>query len=304
MNKFAYIVAAILLSAIVLHAQQPDEAPFAAFEKEITESSHRWSGEKQSLSKMFDDERRRLGPRFESELLKWIGTDPERHYWISLFLESESYLHGNKRLPELSLLIKQQGLALVDGRTDDESRGYVVGLSMTAAILSEELGLSHLASVNKTRAEGLLLSDPSLRGYIPAVSEEARRRYDQILPIVRRGVTTVLGASPTPSIGDSTHPRLRAPISGGVLNGKALKLAKPYYPQSARDSGASGTVVVQILIDETGKVISARAISGHPDLQKVSEDAALESEFSPTRLEGKPVKVTGVIQYNFVYRRP
>jgi len=304
MNRFAYIVAAILLSAIVLHAQQPEEAPFAAFEKEITGSSHRWSGEKHSLSKMFDDERRRLGPRFESELLKWIGTDPERHYWISLFLESESYLHGNKRLPELSLLIKQQGLALVDGRTDDESRGYVVGLSMTAAILSEELGLSHLASVNKTRAEGLLLSDPSLRGYIPAVSEEARRRYDQILPIVRRGVTTVLGASPTPSIGDSTHPRLRAPISGGVLNGKALKLAKPYYPQSARDSGASGTVVVQILIDETGKVISARAISGHPDLQKVSEDAALESEFSPTRLEGKPVKVTGVIQYNFVYRRP
>lgn len=303
MNKFAYIVAAILLSAIVLHAQQPDEAPFAAFEREIKGSSHRWSGEKQSLSKQFDDERRRLGPRFESELLKWIGTDPERHYWISFFLESESYLHGNKRLPELSLLIKQQGLALVDGRNDDESRGYAVGLSMTAAILSDELGLSHLASVNKTRAEGLLLSDPSLRGYIPAVSEEARRRYDEILPIVRRGVTTVLGASPSSSIGESTNPPLRAPITGGVLNGKALKLAKPYYPQAARESGASGTVVVQVLIDETGKVISARAISGHPDLRKVSEDAALESEFSPTRLEGQPVKVTGVIQYNFVRSR-
>lgn len=303
MKKLAYIVAAILLSAVVLHAQQSDEAPFAAFEREVKSASHRWSGDKESLSKMFDDERRRLGARFETELLKWIGDDPERHYWISFFLESESYLHGNKRLPELSLLIKQQGLALLHGRSDEESRGYAVGLSMTAAILSDELGLSHLASVNKTMAEGLLSTDPSLRGFSPAVSAEERRRYDEIVPIVRRGVTTVLGASPSLSIGDSTNPLRRAPISGGVLNGKALKLAKPRYPQAARDSGASGTVVVQVLIDETGKVISARAIGGHPDLRKVSEDAALESEFSPTRLEGKPVKVTGVIQYNFVRSR-
>ena len=64
--------------------------------------------------------------------------------------------------------------------------------------------------------------------------------------------------------------------------------------------GASGTVQVQVLIDETGKVIHAKAISGHPDLLKVSEDAASQSEFSPTKLAGQPVKVAGVIQYNFV----
>jgi hypothetical protein len=60
---------------------------------------------------------------------------------------------------------------------------------------------------------------------------------------------------------------------------------------------------VRVLIDETGKVISARAISGHPELRKASEDAASRAEFTPTTLAGRAVKVTGSIIYNFVYRR-
>lgn len=302
MNKcFAYIIAIVLVSGVVLHAQQPDEAPFAAFTKEVNGTSHRWAGEKHSLSKKFDDERRRLGDRFEIELLKWLGDDPERHYWVSLFIESDSYLHGNKRLPELSLLIKQQGLSLVQGKSDDQSQGYVIGLSITAAILSDELGLRSLASHYKLTAERLLLSDPSLGGHIPAVSEADRRRYDDIKSVISRGGTTRLEASANPPVdrGDTNSPPL-APISGGILNGKALKLGKPTYPTGARETGASGTVQVRVVIDETGKVIYAKAISGHPDLLKVSEDAASQSEFSPTKLSGQPVKVTGIIQYNFI----
>jgi len=92
----------------------------------------------------------------------------------------------------------------------------------------------------------------------------------------------------------------RAPISGGVLNGKAISLPKPAYPPIARQAHASGTVVVQVTIDENGHVISARAISGHPLLQAVSVGAARGARFSPTKLSGQPVKVTGVITYNFV----
>ena len=302
MNKyFAYMIAVVLVSAVVVHAQQPDEAPFAAFTKEIMGTSHRWAGEKHSLSKMFDDERRRLGDRFETELLKWLGDDPEKHYWVSSFIESDDYLHGNKRLPELSLLIKQQALSLVQGKSDEQSQGYVIGLSITAAILSDELGLRSLASHYKWTAERLLGSDPSLAGHIPAMSEADRRRYDDIKSLVRPGVTTVLGSSSNPPLdGADTNPPPHAPITGGILNGKALKLARPTYPSAARESGASGPVQVRVVIDETGKVIYAKAISGHPDLRKVSEDAALRSEFSPTKLAGQPVKVSGVIQYNFV----
>jgi TonB family protein len=94
--------------------------------------------------------------------------------------------------------------------------------------------------------------------------------------------------------------RYGAPISGGVLNGKALELPKPAYPDIARAAHASGTVVVQVLIDEDGNVISAHAVSGHPLLQAASVAAAREAKFSPTKLAGQPVKVTGVIQYNFI----
>ena len=147
------------------------------------------------------------------------------------------------------------------------------------------------------------------------------------IPPVRRGVTTVIGnessnaAAPMPAgpgagtvvtaptkvnIADEPPPPAatptppRAPISGGVLNGKALSLPHPPYPAIARAARASGTVVVQVTIDENGQVISARAVSGHPLLQAVAVAAARQARFSPTKLSGQPVKVTGVITYNFV----
>lgn len=89
-------------------------------------------------------------------------------------------------------------------------------------------------------------------------------------------------------------------ISGGVLNDKAISLPKPPYPPLARAAKASGTVVVQVTVDENGNVISARAVSGHPLLQAAAIGAARSARFSPTRLSGQPVKVTGLITYNFV----
>jgi len=146
------------------------------------------------------------------------------------------------------------------------------------------------------------------------------------VPPVRRGVTTVIGSAdsnasaPMPAgpgagtvvtapakinIADEPPPAAappppRAPISGGVLNGKAISLPKPAYPPIARAAHASGTVTVQVLIDENGSVVSAKAVSGHPLLQAVAVAAARQARFSPTKLSGQPVKVTGVIQYNFV----
>ncbi|HEX2270918.1 MAG TPA: TonB family protein [Pyrinomonadaceae bacterium] len=148
------------------------------------------------------------------------------------------------------------------------------------------------------------------------------------VPPVRRGVTTVLGTSdsnaqvampsgpgagtvttapsrvdiadePPPPPEPKPTPRA-APISGGVLNGKAISLPKPGYPAIARAAHASGTVVVQVLIDENGTVVSAKAVSGHPLLINAAVSAARQAKFSPTKLSGQPVKVTGVIQYNFV----
>ena len=89
-------------------------------------------------------------------------------------------------------------------------------------------------------------------------------------------------------------------ISGGVLNAKAISLPNPEYPAVARQARASGTVTVQVTIDEDGGVVSARAISGHPLLQAAAVTAARQARFSPTKLSGQSVKVQGVVTYNFV----
>lgn len=89
-------------------------------------------------------------------------------------------------------------------------------------------------------------------------------------------------------------------VSGGVLNGKAVSLPKPAYPPAARAVRAAGAVTVQVLIDEEGHVVSASATGGHPLLQAAAVAAARQARFSPTMLSGQPVKVSGIITYNFV----
>jgi TonB family protein len=92
---------------------------------------------------------------------------------------------------------------------------------------------------------------------------------------------------------------LMKPVSGGVLNGRALSLPAPVYPDFARRMHTTGTVEVEVVVDENGKVISARALSGPGPLRDTSVQAALRARFSPTKLSGQPVKITGLINYNF-----
>lgn len=91
----------------------------------------------------------------------------------------------------------------------------------------------------------------------------------------------------------------RGAVKGGVLNAKAITLPKPVYPAIAKAAKASGTVVVQVLVDEEGNVVNARALSGHPLLQTSAIAAARGAKFTPTRLAGKPAKVQGTISYTF-----
>jgi TonB family protein len=85
-----------------------------------------------------------------------------------------------------------------------------------------------------------------------------------------------------------------------VLNSRALVLPKPPYPVMAKSIRLQGTVSIQVLIDESGKVISAKAVSGHPLFTGESQRAAMMARFSPTTINGQAVKVSGLITYNFV----
>lgn len=121
------------------------------------------------------------------------------------------------------------------------------------------------------------------------------------------GLSTGTGTETTGTVEDAPPPPPKPTpkpvpktVSGGVLNGKATSLPKPAYPAAAKAVRAAGSVSVQVLISESGSVISANAVSGHPLLRAAAEGAARGARFSPTLLSGQPVKVSGVITYNFV----
>ena len=106
--------------------------------------------------------------------------------------------------------------------------------------------------------------------------------------------------APTPA-----PPRESKPVrlSSDILVGKAISKPAPPYPPIAKIAGAQGAVVVQVLIDEQGHVLSAKATSGHPLLQQAAVQTAYKWKFTPTMLSGQPVKVTGVVTYNFTLNR-
>ena len=109
----------------------------------------------------------------------------------------------------------------------------------------------------------------------------------------------VSNTQPTPSqASNQTQPESK-PVSGGVLNGKALSLPRPVYPPNARAMHAEGAVSVEVLLDEQGRVIKAVAVDGNSLLREAAVAAARLARFSPTILSGKPVKVSGVITYKF-----
>jgi protein TonB len=89
-------------------------------------------------------------------------------------------------------------------------------------------------------------------------------------------------------------------VTSIVLSGKATSLPQPMYPRIAKDAHVQGPVSIQILVNEEGKVMSAQVVSGNPMLISAARDAAMRARFSPTLLNGQPVKIQGVITYNFV----
>ncbi|HKR23337.1 MAG TPA: energy transducer TonB [Pyrinomonadaceae bacterium] len=98
-------------------------------------------------------------------------------------------------------------------------------------------------------------------------------------------------------------PKTPKVIYKGPITGEAISLPRPNYPPMAKQINIQGAVTVQVLIDESGRVISAKALSGHPLLINEAQKAALLARFSPTVLNDVPVRVSGMITYNFVLNR-
>jgi protein TonB len=194
--------------------------------------------------------------------------------------------------------------------------------STTAAPVSSQAGEARLnAKTSPTTPSGAVNANATVKtqptATTAAAALPAANTLDKtnMVPVSNRsgsmpGATDAArsGAGPVVRANDTGEPPAKAlpkpltkPISGGVLNGSATSLPKPEYPEIAKNVRASGMVSVEVVIDETGKVISARAASGHPLLREAAVKAATRARFSPTKLSGQPVKVSGIVNYNFSF---
>ncbi|OLD29046.1 MAG: hypothetical protein AUJ04_00145 [Acidobacteria bacterium 13_1_40CM_3_55_6] len=164
------------------------------------------------------------------------------------------------------------------GAVNDTKTSNSLGASMKQPENKAAASLPPSTSLGRLKVSSVQPLAPDFRG-LPADTN-------------KRIVVTENDAPPAP------RPLLK-PVSGGVLNGKALSLPTPVYPDVARRMRTEGVVQVEVVVDENGKVVSARALSGPGMLRDAAVKAASLAHFSPTKLSGMPVKVTGMINYNF-----
>ena len=164
--------------------------------------------------------------------------------------------------------------------------------SYKANLLREGAKLAEMEGDATQKAEYERQHEEALATQKVMGEEDARKREAE-------GPGDIVSVAPVPPAKPSA-PGAKRPFNGGILNGKAVSRPMPAYPPEAKAAGAKGTVVVRVVVDESGKVIEAEAVSGDPLLRQSAVTAARHARFTPTILSGVPVKVAGVITYNFV----
>jgi len=259
---------------------------FARFTKAVKEERGGFSGNKESLSKVFNEERIRLGSNFETELWKYLGDDADKHYWIGYFLTSKTYLHGNVPLPDLAFQVWLNGLKLLEKRSDERSLGRKVTMYRQLAVSAKLSGKQGQAIRFRDNAESLLAAHGNdLAAFIAGRTEFEICVYETVAGSVDR-----CDSNPTPK---------ERIISAGWMNGRALNYVKPDYPSTIINDRKAAHVEVRILTDEAGKVVLAEIIRGPIEFQGAAIEAARKLKFEPILLSGVPTKVSGWVSYDF-----
>ena len=158
---------------------------------------------------------------------------------------------------------------------------------------------------SKPASSSVPLNENKTAAVLPPSTSTDKLKGATAQPVATDLKSTSIDASKPVAMVDGDAPPSRPrpllkPVSGGVLNGMAVSLPAPSYPEVARRMRSEGVVQVEVIVDENGKVISVHVTSGPAMLRDAAVQAAYRARFSPTKLSGQPVKVSGVINYNFV----
>ncbi len=247
------------------------------------------AGFKEVLSEAFNEDRKALGDNFESELWKYLGNDINRYYYTGLFLVTPKYLYGNTPQPELALKIWQKGIDLAKKKSSLNDGARRTSLLIVSAVLSEKVGKSDDAKKFKAEAYSYVTANPEAGTYDLKLTD-----YDLC---IYRNIGGGKKDCVEPPAADL--PKSDVLSAGMAILWKFVFAAIPVFPKEMKGKDIEGTVLVEIMVDETGKVISAKGIKGPVEFYPAAEKAASLSKFRVSILAGKPVKMSGVLRYTF-----
>jgi TonB family protein len=91
----------------------------------------------------------------------------------------------------------------------------------------------------------------------------------------------------------------RMRVSSGVLQGLSLKKVEPVYPQDAKNLHIQGTVLLHLIIDDEGNVVSLGLVSGPGILAPAAIDAVSQWKYKPYMLNGKPIELDSTAEIHF-----
>jgi protein TonB len=93
------------------------------------------------------------------------------------------------------------------------------------------------------------------------------------------------------------RPALEAPIrvGGDVKPPRMISSVLPAYPLIARQAGVQGSVVIETVVDTTGKVASMKVVSGPPMLRQAALDALRQWRYEPPMLNAEPLSVQMIV---------
>ena len=81
---------------------------------------------------------------------------------------------------------------------------------------------------------------------------------------------------------------------------KLLSSPPPNYPSFARMGHMGGPVLIDAVVDETGKVSDTKVISGNPVLTQAAVEALRMWKYQPARLNGQPTAAHVQVRFDFV----
>jgi len=196
-----------------------------------------------------------------------------------------------------------QGLSIKYVHISKEGMEVIEPTKIEVGELEESIFTLPDYSINYAKFERKIQENEPFR---PEIAEQMRRQLQELQKQDPRysgrkeEVITDELVKPRNTSSPSVQTSNVVKVSGGVLQGMAIKRVQPPYPTVAKEAGVSGSVQVQIVVSEEGEVIEATVGDGPELLRDGALQAARMWVFRPTLDRGKPVKVQGILTFNFV----